>query len=57
VAAVLGLAAVGAACYTLGSQAEVRYGLVLVSLAAFGTGVWRFVLDDSERAGLRAVLQ
>ena len=57
VAAVIALAGVAAASYTLGSHAEVRYALVLVSLAAFGAGVWRFVLDDTERAGLRAVLR
>jgi len=57
VAAVLGLAAIGAASYTLGAQVVIRYGLVLASLAVFGAGVWRFVLDEAERAGLRAVLR
>jgi len=56
-AAVLGLAAIGGASYTLGAQAVLRYALVLASLAVFGAGVWRFVLDDTERAGLRAVLR
>ena len=57
VTAVLALAALGVGSYALGSQAEVRYALALLSLAAFGAGVWRFVLDDTERAGLRAVLR
>jgi len=57
VAAVVGLAGAGAASYALGSQAEIRYVLALASLAVFGAGVWRFVLDDTERAGLLAVLR
>lgn len=57
VAAVVGLAGAGAASYALGSQAEVRYGLALVSLVVFAVGVWCFVLDDTERKGLRAVLR
>ena len=57
VAAVAGLGGAGALTYVLGSQPEVRYALVFASLAAFGVGVWRFVLDDVERNGLLAVLQ
>jgi len=56
-AAVLGLAAVGATCYSMASQAALRYALVLVSLVGFAVAVWRFVLDDRERAGLRTVLR
>src|SRR6266576_57898 len=57
VAAVAGLGGAGALTFVLGSQPEVRYALVFASLAAFGVGVWRFVLDDVERNGLLAVLQ
>ena len=57
VAAVLSLAVVGAASYALGAQAVVRYALVFGSLAVFCVAVWRFVLNETERAGLRAVLR
>ena len=57
VAAVIGLAAAGAMSYTIGFQAETRYALVLIAIAAFAVGVWRYVLNDTERAGVRAVLR
>ena len=57
VAAVLSLAVVGAASYALGAQAVVRYALVFGSLAGFCVAVWLFVLNETERAGLRAVLR
>jgi O-antigen/teichoic acid export membrane protein len=55
--AVLGLGAVGAASYALGAQPVIRYTLSLGSLLVFGVAVWRLVLNDVERAGLRAVLR
>ena len=57
VVAVLGLGAVGAASYALGTQAVIRYALAFGSLVVFGVAVWRLVLNDAERAGLRAVLR
>jgi hypothetical protein len=53
VAALVAAAATGAA---LASDAATRAVVVGVVAAAFVVGVWRFVLNDVERTGLRRVL-
>jgi len=56
VATVAALAAAGAACVVLAPGAVARMVLAGGVGAAFAAAAWRFVLDDTERAGLRRML-
>ena len=44
------------ACLALAPDPLTRVVLAVATTAAFAAGVWRFVLDDVERAGLRQLL-
>ena len=55
-ATVAALAAAGAACVVLAPGAVARMVLAGGVGAAFAAAAWRFVLDDTERAGLRRML-
>lgn len=55
-AAVAGLAAAAAAGVALAPGTGARVAIGVVAAGAFAVGVWRFVLNDAERAGLRRVL-
>jgi O-antigen/teichoic acid export membrane protein len=54
-AAVAALAVTSAAGLAIVSGAGARVVIGATATMAFGVGVWRYVLDDAERAGLRRV--
>jgi len=54
--AVAALAVAATACLALAPDPLTRVVLAVATTAAFAAGVWRFVLDDVERAGLRQLL-
>ncbi|MEX2156142.1 MAG: flippase [Gemmatimonadales bacterium] len=56
VAAVAALAAAAVASAALVPGAAARIAIGVVAAATFAVAVWRYVLDDAERAGLRRVL-
>jgi O-antigen/teichoic acid export membrane protein len=55
-AAVAALVLGGAVCIAVVPGGAARVALAAAATVGFASGVWRFVLDDSERAGLRRVL-
>jgi hypothetical protein len=56
VAAVTVLAATGAVSVALVPGPGARIAIGVGAAVAFAVGVWRYVLDDAERAGVRRVL-
>jgi len=56
VAAVTVLAATGAVSVALVPRPGARIAIGVGAAVVFAVGVWRYVLDDAERAGLRRVL-
>jgi hypothetical protein len=56
VSAVTVLAATGAVSVVLIHRPGARIAIGVGAAVVFAVGVWRYVLDDAERAGLRRVL-